>query len=164
MSKKVVYNLRKTTRSVVRASSTTSKLPHPTRRSDPLPPISEPKSIPCQKPTMDSGNDSGRPTPPPLTPTVSGFGSVISTTFKPKDVMAFVEHLPTFDGTPRQLERFITSVEEILMLWGPLGTKLLIELTKPWSSQILPWFGTRLKRLKVVSSAFIRVRKVRPVC
>lgn len=28
--------------------------------------------------------------------------------------MTFVSHLPTFDGTPRQLDRFITSVEEIL--------------------------------------------------
>jgi len=117
MSKKLVYNLRKTTRSVVGASSSTSKFPHSTRRSDPLLPISEePRPIPYQKPTMDSGNDSGRPTPPPLTPTVSGLSSVISTTFKPKDIMAFVEHLPTFDGTPRQLDRFITSVEEILML------------------------------------------------
>ncbi|EDW44560.1 GM19595 [Drosophila sechellia] len=65
---------------------------------------------------MDSGNDSARPTPSPLAPTVSGLSSLISTTFKPKDIMAFVEHLPTFDGTPRQLDRFITSVEEILML------------------------------------------------
>jgi len=65
---------------------------------------------------MDSGNGSNHPTPPLLTPTVSRFGSVISTTFKPKDIMAFVEHLPTFDGTPRQLGRYITSVEEILVL------------------------------------------------
>lgn len=117
MSKKFVYNLRKTTRSVVRASPNTSKLPRPVRRSDPLPPIpEEPKSTSPQSPIMDSGYDSIRPTPLPLTPTVSGFSSALSTTFGPKDVLAFVERLPTFDGTPRQFGRFITSVEEILML------------------------------------------------
>lgn len=100
MPKKFAYNLRKTTRSVVGVSPNTINPPHPIRRSNPLPPISEePKSIPLRNPIMDSGNDSARPNPSSFRPTVSGFNSVISTTFKPKNIMAFVEDLPTFDGS-----------------------------------------------------------------
>jgi len=67
MSKKLVYNLRKTTRSVVGAPPNSNKLPHPIGRSDTIPPIPEgPKSIPNQNPIMDSENDSARPTPSPF--------------------------------------------------------------------------------------------------
>lgn len=63
---------------------------------------------------MDSGNVSGPSRS--ITPTVSNTNSNLSTTFKPKDIMTFVSHLPLFDGSPRYLDRFITSVQEILML------------------------------------------------
>ncbi|EDW27427.1 GL21027 [Drosophila persimilis] len=67
----------------------------------------------------------------------------ISMTLSPTDILAFVKQLPTFDGTPGTLDRFITSVEEVIMLirgtdqtpygncyYGQFGTKFQGERTK----------------------------------
>lgn len=59
---------------------------------------------------MDSGNASHS-----ISPTVSGV-STISTTLSPNDILSFIKELPTFDGQPSQLDKFITNVEEIIML------------------------------------------------
>jgi len=121
MSKKLTQNIKKTAQSVLGVPTPVSRTIRPNTRSSGLPIVPEIIDHPLTPNMMDSGNASNnsahsvRPGPPSLTPTVSGISS-LSTTFKPKDIMAFVEHLPTFDGTPRYLDRFITSVEEILML------------------------------------------------
>ncbi|XP_049307555.1 chloride channel protein E-like [Bactrocera dorsalis] len=60
---------------------------------------------------MDSGNSSGL-----LSPTRSRSSTLINTNLNPTDILAFVEQLPKFEGPPDNLEKFITSVEELLLL------------------------------------------------
>lgn len=110
--------LKKTTRFVLGAQTDTTlpkKVTRSSSRLNPLPVVSEEiPETPTEQTNMDSGNISGPSRS--ITPTVSNTNSNLSTTFKPKDIMTFVSHLPPFDGSPRYLDRFITSVEEILML------------------------------------------------
>lgn len=118
MSKNWQKTLTKTTRSVIGAQVNITLPKAATRSSarlNPLPPVSEHTyETPITQQNMDSGNISGPSRS--ITPTVSNTNSNLSTTFQPKDIMTFVEHLPPFDGSSRYLDRFITSVEEILML------------------------------------------------
>lgn len=110
--------LKKRTRFVLGAQTDTTlpkKVTRSSSRLNPPPVVSEEiPETPTKQTNMDSGNisDPSRS----ITPTVSNTNSNLSTTFKPKDIMTFVSHLPPFDGSPRYLDRFITSVEEILML------------------------------------------------
>ncbi|XP_044314740.1 1-phosphatidylinositol 3-phosphate 5-kinase-like [Drosophila rhopaloa] len=60
---------------------------------------------------LDSGNASGS-----LSPTVSNSMTIVSTNLSPKDILGFVQHLPTYEGPSDNLETFIDSVEELLML------------------------------------------------
>lgn len=68
---------------------------------------------------MDSGNASGSlPTTistPNLTPTISNMDNN-SSSLNPTDILAFIKELPTFDGTPNQLQDFIVNVEEVIAL------------------------------------------------
>lgn len=118
MSKHWHKTLKKRTRFVLGAQTDTTLPKKVTRSSSRLnPPLVVSEEIP-ETPTKQTNMDSGNISDPSrsITPTVSNTNSNLSTIFKPKDIMTFVSHLPPFDGSPRYLDRFITSVEEILML------------------------------------------------
>lgn len=103
----------KTTLSVL-GSHFNTELPKKVTRSSTRLVSEDTHEIPSIQQNMASGNisDPSRS----LTPTVSNTNSNLARTFQPNDIMTFVSHLPPFNGSPRYLDRFITSVEEILML------------------------------------------------
>lgn len=49
-----------------------------------------------------------------MSPPVSDI--ITQTTLNPKDNLAFIKELPTFDSNPGQLQNFIKDVEEIIAL------------------------------------------------
>jgi len=58
----------------------------------------------------------------------------ISTNLKPTDLFAFIDQLPTYEGPPTNLDQFIDSVEEIIMLFRgadqtPYGVLLMRAIT-----------------------------------
>jgi len=76
-----------------------------------LPQIREQVEQSTNSNNMDSGNASA-----PLSPTTSATSTVINTNLNPTDILAFIEQLPTFEGHPSNLDKFITSAEELLFL------------------------------------------------
>lgn len=115
MSKKLTQTIKQTTRSVLGSHTLPKRVTRSVTKTNTLPVIREDTpSPPLQPINMDSGNASVGNSAP-LTPTVSGFSS-IATALSATDILAFVKELPTFDGTPGQLDKYITSVEEIIML------------------------------------------------
>ncbi|XP_041451289.1 myb-like protein P [Drosophila obscura] len=71
----------------------------------------EPQTSSTNMNHLDSGNASGS-----ISPTVSNSLTIVNTNLSPKDILAFVQHLPTYEGPSDNLENFITSVEELLIL------------------------------------------------
>jgi len=114
---------------------------------------------------MDSGNASGgsRTT----SPTNSGINNIgnastisntsatttLNTTLNPTDILAFVKQLPTFEGTPGNLQKFIVSVEEIIMLirgtdqtpYGQLILRTLRNKIKGKADETLNMLDTKLE-------------------
>nr|CAA04049.1 Gag protein [Drosophila melanogaster] len=115
MSKKLTQTIKQTTRSVLESHTFPKRVTRSVSKTNTLPVIRESTPLPPLQPiNMDSGNASVGNSAP-VTPTVSGFSS-IATALSATDILAFVKELPTFDGTPGQLDKYITSVEEIIML------------------------------------------------
>lgn len=68
-----------------------------------------------ERPTINNNMDSGNASAL-LSPTLSATSTIINTNLNPTDILSFVEQLPIFKGHSSNLDKFLTSAEELLFL------------------------------------------------
>ncbi|EDW52719.1 GM19334 [Drosophila sechellia] len=74
-------------------------------------------------------------------------------TLNPQDILGFVKQLPTFEGAPGTLQKFIVSVEEVIMLirgtdqtpYGQLLLRILRNKVIGKADEVLNMLDTKLE-------------------